>query len=585
LWLRDRYKALEVLGKSNKGRTFRVLDKNHFPPIDRFLKQFFSVDSSHFDALVTSLGELGYHPSIPNVIDTFEQDTCSYLVQEWVGGINLRQRVTEQGVLTSDEVWPLLEDILPVLQFIHQRHLVHREVKPANILQVPPSLREREDRVQYILVNWTSLGKDTDRDVVGDAEYVAPEQLQGQAIAASDLYSLGVTCLYCLTGMRPFDLLEGVNNTWTWRTYWLLDAGDPTIQGRAGRLGYILDKLVAFNLSDRYLSAGDVLQAMGHSPSSLPPTPVKEAFFWHCEAILSGHQGLFAAVNAVAFSPDGSAIASGSDDRTVRLWTLKGRRGKEEHTILTGHAQFVKSIAFSPCPPLSLASGSADGMIYLWDIETKQPIYPLQGHGQAVNALAFNPTGDLLASGSADKMIKLWNPQTGESVKTFVGHTLGVTALAFSPKGDILASASQDRTVKLWDLDTDKPRLTLTRHTWAVRAIAFSPDGTAIASGGDDNTILLWDVASRQCLRALSGHSWGVSALGFIETSDHRLILVSGSWDKTIKLWDANTGQPLALLTGHTDSINALAIYPMADSWCLVSGSKDKTLRVWQILL
>ncbi|MGH2412902.1 MAG: protein kinase domain-containing protein, partial [Microcystaceae cyanobacterium] len=608
LWLQDRYQAIQLLGQGMRNRTFQVLDENQSPPVLLILKQFRTPYLSQAQGLITHWRELGIHPSIPKLIDTFEQEAYCYLVQQWIEGIDLVERVTKQGVFSAEQVWKLLTNILPALQFIHDRHFLHRDIQPAHIIDCSTPTDNR-----FMLVNWSALGRMADRESpetpIGSPEYSAPEQLNGQATAASDLYSLGVSCLYLLTGMRPFDLMDTVNHTWLWRSYWFVDEEDRATQSCASRLGQILDRLISSSLSDRYTSATEVLRVMGYNS---PPTqsPSQSFLPWQCHAVLQGHQGLFANVNAVAFSTDGKRLASGSDDRTIRLWHPETG---ESLGILRGHSHSVKAVAFSPLPTqetANLASGGTDGTICLWDLDSSQAVHSWRGHEQGVNSLTFNPTGKLLASGSADKTIKLWNPQQCELVAMLTGHRLAVTALAFSPspptprsplnpplergagsEGGILASASQDRTLKIWDLQQMQPRLTLTGHTWAVQAIAFSPDGSLLASGGDDNTIRIWDVVSGQLIRTLSSHSWSVTALVFLphhfSSSNSSFLLISASWDKTLKVWQINTGQCLTVLTGHTDSVSTLAISPVLQGnsqMCIASGSQDKTVRLWNLM-
>ncbi len=164
----------------------------------------------------------------------------------------------------------------------------------------------------------------------------------------------------------------------------------------------------------------------------------------------------------------------------------------------------------------------------------------LQGHSELVISVAFSPDGKTLASGSADKTIKLWDVATGKLSQTLTGHSDGVysdevSSVAFSPDGKTLASGSHDKTIKLWDMATGKLSQTLTGDSDAVYSVAFSPDGKTLASGSGDNTIKLWDVATGKPKQTITGHSEWVNSVAF---SPDGKTLASNSWDKTVILWN-----------------------------------------------
>jgi hypothetical protein len=213
---------------------------------------------------------------------------------------------------------------------------------------------------------------------------------------------------------------------------------------------------------------------------------------------LTGHTDW---VNSVAFNPDGQFLASGSDDKTIKLWEVAS--GREVRT-LTGHTDWVLSVAFSPDGRL-LASGSCgkfdshgnciQGEVKLWEVAGGREVRTLTGHTDWVNSVAFSPNGQFLASGSDDKTIKLWDVATGSLVRTLAGHSSIVTSVAFSPNGQFLASGSWDTTIKLWKVTNGMEVRTLTGHTGWVLSVAFSPDGQLLASGSGDKTIKLWDIS------------------------------------------------------------------------------------------
>ena len=308
-------------------------------------------------------------------------------------------------------------------------------------------------------------------------------------------------------------------------------------------------------------------------------------------------------VLSVVFSPDGKLVASGSLDRTIKLWSAAS--GRELRT-LQGHPKSVTSVAFSP-DGQRLASGSADETIKLWEVATGKELRTLQGHTGWVWSVAFSPDGQILASGSRDHTIKLWEVASGKELRTLQGHENAVRSVVFSPDGQTLASRSADYTIKLWSVATGKELRTFryaaaklpTLHDYFLGSVVFSPDGKTLASGNicqlrygglvecDDKTIKLWDVASGRELRTLEGHAVGATSVAF---SPDGQTLASGGGEGTIKLWNFANGKELHTLQGqrhelspgHTFGVDSVAFSP--DGQMLASGGmEDGTIRLWKV--
>jgi WD40 repeat protein/serine/threonine protein kinase len=286
---------------------------------------------------------------------------------------------------------------------------------------------------------------------------------------------------------------------------------------------------------------------------------------------LKGHGDV---VSSVAFSPDGKRLATGSLDHTVKLWdAVTG----QELLTLKGHGDAVSSVAFSPNSK-RLASGSADRTVKLWDVDAGRELLTLKGHGDAVSSVVFSPDGKRLASGSIDRTVMLWNVGFGQKLLTLKAHGDNVSSVAFSPDGKRLATGGFDHTVKLWDAVTGQELLTLKGHRDLVRSVAFSPDGKTLASGGNDRTVKLWDASAGQELLTLNGHD---NVLSVTFSPDGKR-LATGSRNRTVKLWDAGAGQELLTLEGHGDVVRSVAFSP--DGKRLASGSFDHTVKLWDAL-
>ena len=332
-------------------------------------------------------------------------------------------------------------------------------------------------------------------------------------------------------------------------------------------------------------------------------------------------------VNAVIFSPNGEICASGSDDGTIRLWTA---HTGEMLTILKEDAKFpegIRALAFSPNGS-TLASATTD-QIWLWDIDAKQIIRILEGHTWYVSALAFSPDGETIASASWDWTLRLWNTSTGKPRKIFGEHPSSANTVAFSPDGKTIASANGGL-IRMWDTQGASLRLWYARtgehlahyidHIDQVYAVVFSPNGKLLASSGFDSRLRLWDAGTGHHIATLRG---GGSAVAFSpngkllanayggdgitgtiglwdpHTGELRYVLgpyhgllnciafspdgktlASGGQDSEIILWDIPTAQRrLSLTTQHTGAVYSVAFSP--DGKTLASGSQDQTLRLW----
>lgn len=283
-------------------------------------------------------------------------------------------------------------------------------------------------------------------------------------------------------------------------------------------------------------------------------------------------------INALAFNPDDTILASASHDGTIRLWNVATGRPSTEP--LSGHEQPVADIAFHPTEPL-LASAGNDGTVRVWDISRAVPTATvLEGHNGVVQSVTFSPDGNWLVSGGVDKMVRVWDVQAmalyGEPLAV---HTSFVSSVAFSSDGNWLASGGQDDVVWLWEWEdgTATPTRQLTGHTDWVNGVAFSPDNQTLASASNDQQVLLWEVQSGELLSTTIGIDNWVRDVAF-DPAGARLLTNDGANGAT--LWDSQSGQRLRNVA-VSDATTTFAIALSRDGSLMAVGDNNGSVILW----
>jgi WD40 repeat protein/tRNA A-37 threonylcarbamoyl transferase component Bud32 len=590
--LRGHFRPVRPLGQGGFGRTYLALDEDRLKApcvIKQFSPQMQGTKSLEkaiqlFNQEAVRLHELGEHPQIPTLLAYFEQDKYLYLVQQFIEGQTLFQELHRQGMFSEAKVRQVMADLLPVLKFIHDRQVIHRDITPANIIrrQVDGKLVLIDFGISKQLKDTTGMQPGTK---IGTEGYAPIEQLRsGQAYPASDLYSLGATCVHLITGIKPEELYNPLDGRWIWRDY----LGKRGIQV-SDAIAQILEKMLRDLVSTRYQSAEEVFKDLNASagtvkslaktppkPATVPPGPVSKP-----PASRTSTSRPPAAKTPVAQTPiSPMPVSKPPVSKPPASRTVTSGSGKRDWVCintLTGHSSWVTSVAISPTGQI-LVSGSLDDTIKIWNYRTAELLQTLTGHSKAVNTLAISPTGQTLVSGSDDRTIRVWNLFNGNQLLNLSGHSRDVSSVAISADGQTLVSGSEDRTIKVWRLTSGALRGTLLSPAGMIKAVTVSPDGKLLISGGLDHQIKLWALDTGKIVRTLSGHFNAVNAVAI---SPDGKVVVSGSKDRMIKVWNPSTGELLRTLSDHSESVNSIVI--SADGNMLVSGSSDKTIKLWSM--
>ncbi|MBD1836229.1 AAA-like domain-containing protein [Cyanobacteria bacterium FACHB-472] len=283
---------------------------------------------------------------------------------------------------------------------------------------------------------------------------------------------------------------------------------------------------------------------------------------------LEGHNNQ---VRSVDFSPDGRTLVTASEDNTIRLWSLDGRKLQQ----LSGQNQSFRNVRFSP-DGQRIAAVSADSTVNLWSLDGKE-LMTLPGRSNEENFmgdLCFSPNGQVIAASGDKHTIKLWYLD-GREVKTLIGHDSDVWSLSCSPDGQTIIAADRGGTVKLWHMDGQELK-SFSTEPQAIFGISFSPDGQLIATAGGNTEINLWNLAGKK-LRTLGRHDNFVVGVRF---SPDGQTIASVSADKTAKLWNLE-GQVLKTFKGHQNFVFGLSFSP--DGQAIATAGGDDTVRVWNL--
>ncbi|MFC5744676.1 WD40 repeat domain-containing serine/threonine protein kinase [Actinomadura rugatobispora] len=562
------------------------------------------------------------------VIDADPGADPPWMVTAYVDGPSLYDAVDTIGPLPPDTVQTLGACLAEGLAAIHKCGLVHRDLKPGNIVLAADVPRIIDFGIARAL---GSRGMTTHGRVLGTYAYMSPEQARAWPTGpASDIFSLGSVLAYAAVGHPPFgrkddsELLERIID------------GSPDLTGVHESLRGLIEACLQKSPADRVtvteilerLEAADTrewpppviasliraraAQSEGQSPpafprpvphhetltppgqipgaasprgvgatppdASFPPfnagfapqgprSPAIPAAIRRRTLLFAG--GIGAAALTVVGAPVVVALARSDEEKSPR----GGSTAPSDPNQLTGHKASVTSVAFSP-DGKTLASASADHTIRVWDTVSRKARASLTGHTAGVTSVAFSPDWKTLASGSADRTIRFWDLRSSTTKATLAGHTGPVTSVDFSPDGGFLASGSTDQTGRLWNVATGQNTATLRKRPVTVNFVAFGPDGTVLMTAYADNTVGFWRTAK-------PGEDPGVLTINDISSVNglavSRGLIAIGATPGIVSLWDGEKSVPPPLRT--TSPVNAIAFHP--DATRLAVGTSGGTILLW----
>jgi hypothetical protein len=540
-----------------------------------------------------------------------ESSHLPYLVMQLIDGEALDQRL-ERDRLSLKDIVGIGAQVAAGLAAAHEKGLIHRDVKPANVL-----LERGTNRVKLTDFGLARAADDVHLTgtglVAGTPLYMAPEQARGEELdARADLFSLGVLLYELCTGQTPFEaptalaILKKLTDE-PHRPVRELNPDTPEW------LADVIDRLLAKSPKDRFQSASEVAalldfqwSAMKTSSDVVAVCPKRRAqrlrqilialgalavgvlatsvvlLVWlgrgqrnlsggTSEPPLAVLRGGGGTIWGVGFSPGDRTLAMAMEEGKIKLWNVETGTVK---ATLSDHRGMVWTATFSDDGKYLVTSGD-DNSARIWDLATNKTVKTLLSPA-AVRGALFDRDAKRVFTGDRQGNIRVWNAATGDQIRTWQQRG-ALFALALSPDGKTVASGGTDHVVRLWDTETGQERLPLDGHSGPLYSLAFSRDGKILASAGWDRTIRLWDPGTGERLRTLQGHGKGIWAVDF--APDGKTI-ASGDQDGIVRVWDTNSGQLLAELAGHNDTVHSL-VYSR-DGSRIASGSRDGTVHLWK---
>jgi eukaryotic-like serine/threonine-protein kinase len=545
------------------------------------------------------------------------RDNLPYLVMTYADGGSLRDRHPKGSKLSHETIDTYVQQLASALQYAHDRRIIHRDVKPENMLlssrggvHPHPGTLQLSDFGIAKISELASIA--SQHTVVGTPAYAAPEQSQGQPCPASDQYALAIVVYEWLAGQRPFQ-----GDPFAVTLHHRMDT-PPSLRSICPEVSPQVEQVVFKALAkapqDRFptithfaqalhaaLQEGaEATQPLSHpdenrsasSPKNTVSTPnapnmiidsptvppaLAETFPSPQPTLASPPRGQFAYRIARRTILAG-LVALGGVGATVTWFALTQTQRAHLGTLLYtyhGHPATVMSVTWSP-DGKRIASTGADYTVQVWDAFTGDHVVTHSGHNTGINGAVWSPDGKRIASTSYDGTVQVWNATTGGDFFTYSYHSRA-TVSAWSPNGKYIASGSPDGTVQIWEAATGNHLFTYTGNAGWVKAVAWSPDSTLIASGTNHGRVQVWVATTGKVVLSYPGHGTNlVHTLAWSPQGNH---IASAGDDRTVQVWDATTGKINYTYEGHTNRLYAVRWSP--DGKRIASASADRTAHIW----
>ena len=502
---------------------------------------------------------------------TLPYGTLPYMVMQLVVGESLEERLERQSPLPVREIVRIGMQAAHGLEAAHAQGLIHRDIKPGNILLESP--HDRVKLTDFGLARATQDVKLTQSGFVsGTPLYMAPEQVMGQeADQRSDLFSLGAVLYEMCAGRPPFtaDSALLVLRQVVEEKHRPLRELNPLIPDW---LSLTIDRLLAKKPADRIPSAAQLAELLDYEWALMKTSSEDVPTVCQVEAKKRAKRNRWiAGVVGVTFL--GLGLFGGTflarDDRPIDAAVSSA----EPIATLKANAGTVWSVAFDPASEL-VAMAVEDGSVRLWDLPTTNVKTTFEAHRGIVWGTQFSRSGELFATAGDDGLVKLWSPSQPAALKTFK-HPNAVRGLALAHDDQTLFAGSRDGTLRVWSIDADEPLLEA-QQPGAIYAVAISPDDGTLATAGSEKIVRLWNANTLTQKIPLEGHTGPVNSLSFNHDGKR---LASAGWDRTVRIWDVASGQLVKSWPGHDGDIWAIAYSP--DGSKLATGGLDGAVKLW----